>query len=231
MKLRPGWYDVVDAASLGRLVADLGRDGRLNASATRAALQTLRRAGAPLPPAPTPWAVRGRERRLATPWRNLDIDTLTTHTGATIEYSYFSVPDAVWVVPLTRDGEIVLVRQYRHPVRDWCLEIPAGALGDEPMEAAVARELREEIGGTAGELRSMGAFYSSSAHLTLRGNVFLALDVELTEPAYEDTELMTTLRVPAVLALDMARRGEVNEGQSALALLFCERAILDWLGR
>jgi rSAM/selenodomain-associated transferase 1 len=227
----PAWYDVDDEAGLARLIDDLGHDGRLTASATRAALQTLRRAGAALPLSPLPWPVQRSQRHFATRWRNLDIDTVMIHTGTTIDYGYFSVPDAVWIVPVTRDGDIVLVRQYRHPVRDWCLEIPAGTLGDEAMETAVERELREEVGGHAASMRFMGAFYSSSAHLTLRGNVFLALDVELADPDYEDTELMSPLRVPAELAFDMARRGEINEGQSALAVLFCEQAIREHVKR
>jgi 8-oxo-dGTP pyrophosphatase MutT (NUDIX family) len=230
VRLLPGWYDVDDCAGLRRLVDDLGRDGSLNASATRSALQTLRRAGADLPAAPLPWPVGHSERRFASPWRCFDVDAVTTHSGAPISYGYFTVPDAVWIVPVTRAGEVVLVRQYRHPVRDWCLETPAGTLGDEPMEEAVRRELREEIGGTSANLRALGAFYSSSAHLTLRGHVFLALDVELDAPSYEDTELMSTLRVPAEVAFDMARRGEINEGQSALAVLFCEQAIRTHLG-
>ncbi|MDQ3547777.1 MAG: TIGR04282 family arsenosugar biosynthesis glycosyltransferase [Chloroflexota bacterium] len=225
------WYDVDDAVSLARLVEELGSDPCQHAPATRAALQTLRRFGAQLPEPPIPWNVESTERRFASPWRNFDVDRLTTHTGAQIDYSYFTTPDAVWVVPVTTDGDIIFVRQYRAPVRDWCLEVPAGSVGDESLEATARRELREEVGATANDLRLMGAFYSASAHLTLRGHVFLALDVQPGDARLEETEMLVTVQIPARIAFDMARRGEINEGESALAVLFCEQAIRAHLAR
>jgi ADP-ribose pyrophosphatase len=102
---------------------------------------------------------------------------------------------------------------------------------DEPLEVAARRELREEAGATSDDLRYLGAFYSSAANLTLRCHVYLALDVAVADPELEDTELLAPLRIPAQVAFEMARRGEINEGQSALALLFCEQAILAHLDR
>lgn len=225
------WYDVDESASLVRLIEALGSDPRQHAPATRAALQTLRRFGAQLPESPTPWNVESTERRFASPWRNFDVDRLTTHTGARIDYTYLTTPDAVWIVPVTPNGDIIFVQQYRAPVRDWCLEVPAGSVGEESLEATARRELREEVGATANDLQLMGAFYSASAHLTLRGHVFLALDVEPGDARLEETELLVPVQVPAGIAFDMARRGEINEGESALAVLFCEQAIRAHLAR
>jgi ADP-ribose pyrophosphatase len=177
-----------------------------------------------------PWVVRKTMRRFASPWRNLDVDTVTTHAGTSIDYAYLSVDEAVWVVPVTPEGEIVLIRQYRHPVRDWCLEVPAGGVGSETREDAAARELLEEIGGIATSLRHVTTFYPAPAHLTLRGHVFLALGVERCGAALEETELLSPVPVPAEIVFDMARRGEVSEGQSALAILVCEQAIRAELG-
>jgi rSAM/selenodomain-associated transferase 1 len=225
----PPWYDVDDSASLDRLVIDLGNDPRLAAPATRAALQTIRRLGAPLPESPIPWTIRDRRRVFESPWRHLDVDRVNIHTGREVDYTYFTTPDAVWVVPVTPTGEIVFVRQYRHPVRDWCLEIPAGSVVDTTLEEAARRELREEVGATSEKLRFIGAFYSASAHLTLRGHVYLALDVALAEPELEETEMLVQMHIPAEIAFDMARRGEINEGESALAVLLCEHAMREYL--
>lgn len=231
VELLPGWYDIDDGASLERLVDDLGRDGMLGAPATRVALQSLRRWGARLPSPSIPWRIRDRRVEFESPWRTFNTDLVTTHTGAQIEYRYLTMPDAVWVVPVTTAGEMVLIRQYRHPIKDWALEVPAGSLDERPMAEVAASELREEVGGIAGELRYIGAFYSVSAHASLRGHVFLALDVELGDAELEPTELLVPQRVPAELAFDMARRGEINDGESALAVLYCERAVLEHLGR
>jgi ADP-ribose pyrophosphatase len=221
---------VTDGPSLRHVIDDLATNPGLLASATRAALQMLRRSGASLPESPLPWGVQQTVRHFSSPWRNLDVDTVTTHSGAVIDYAYLSVDDAVWVVPVTLDGDIVLIRQYRHPVRDWCLEVPAGGVGEETLEDAAERELREEVGGTAQSLRYISSFYPSTAHLTSRGHVFLALGVDLSEAMLEATELLTPIRVPAEVVFDMARRGEVSEGQCALALLVCEQAIRAELG-
>jgi ADP-ribose pyrophosphatase len=179
-----------------------------------------------------PWQVLATTAVHDTPWRTLYSDHLRLPDGAEIDYSYFTADDAVWLVPVTTEGEIVLIRQYRHPLRDWTLELPAGgADGGSPLAETAARELREEVGGVAGELRRLGSFYGAVAHGSLRRNVFLALDVTLGRPEHEPTERIAILTVPADLAFDMARRGEINDGESALALLYCEQAIREHLAR
>lgn len=222
--LLPPWYDVDDHVSLRRLVDDLGRDGELAAPATRAALRRLRAEGAPVPDSPTPWEVVTQRVIDSAGWRDFVVDTVRTHRGEVIEYAYLRSPAAVWVVPVTSEGEVVLVRQYRHPVRSWLLEVPAGSVREERPEDAAVRELREEIGGRTAALRYQGSFYPSSGQLSLQGHAFLALDVTLGEPAHESSELLVPVHVPAEVSFEMARRGEI-EGGCALALLMCEPTI------
>lgn len=229
VELVPEWYDVDDGESLNQLVTDLGNDGHLAASATRVALPTLRRLGAELPTSPIPWTVLSTETPYRDRRRSLVQERLLTHRGDEAAYSYLDAPDAVWIVPVTKQGEIVLIRQYRHPVRDWVLEVPAGGLDGDSMHVAAVKELREEVGGTGGDVSYVGAFYSSSGQMTLRALVFVALGIELGESELESTELLEPVIVPAELAFDMARRGEINDGQSALAVLFCESQIREWL--
>jgi len=166
-----------------------------------------------------PPALRLHESRLllGSPWRAVVEDRLLRGDGRSTRYAYLAVPRAVFVVPATDDGEIVLVRQYRHPVRDWTLEVPAGSVedGETALEAA-ARELAEEVGGRARAWRHLTTFYSSSAHLSLRSDVFLATGVELAAPAPGDDE---DVRLPTAAAVARARAGGFAEGQTALALL------------
>ncbi len=129
----------------------------------------------------------------------------------------------MFVVPVTAGGEVVLLRQYRHPVGEWLCEVPAGAVdGEEDMEAAARRELAEDVGGIAKELCYVGHFFAASSVSNLRINVFLATGVQLEQSAHEVTELIETKVVPASEALAMVRRGEIKDGQSALALLLCK---------
>jgi ADP-ribose pyrophosphatase len=156
-------------------------------------------------------------------WYNLRQDRVRIHTGDVITYTYQEHPGAVFIVPVTAGGKILLVRQYRHPVGEWLWEVPAGAIDrDEDLVTAARRELAEETGGTARKLRHVGHFFAAGSVSNLRIDVFLATGVRLEESKREATELIETQAVPITEALAMARRGEIRDGQSALALLLCE---------
>lgn len=181
---------------------------------------------------PQPYRTVESRYLLESPWRSFRQDRVDIGGGRQITYSYAEIPQAVFVVPLTTQGEIVLIRQYRYPVRDWVLEVPAGSLAtpDEDPALAARREVREEIGGDCQELIHLGRFYSSSAHINLYSHIYLAVGVELNrEQELEETELLHRLVMPAREVLDLARRAGISEGQSAYAVLLAEPRILDHL--
>ena len=172
-----------------------------------------------------PWQTLETTHLWESKWYNLRQDRVRIHTGDVITYTYQEHPGAVFVVPVTTGGKILLVRQYRHPVGEWLWEVPAGAVdGDEDMVTAARRELAEEIGGTARNLRHIGHFFAAGSVSNLRIDVFLATGVriDIEESKREATELIETQVVPITEALAMARRGEIQDGQSALALMLCE---------
>ncbi len=156
-------------------------------------------------------------------WYNLRQDRLRDRDGHEFTYTVVDHPGAVWVVPVTADGQVILVHQYRYTVDDWCYEVPAGGLSpDLDPEEAARRELREEVGGIAAEFRHVGQFYTSNGISNEVAYVYLATGVELGETHREPTELMEAHLVPVDEALRMARDGEITDGPSALALLWCE---------
>lgn len=162
-------------------------------------------------------------------WRSFREDRVDIGRGREITYSYAEMPRAAYVVPLTEDGQIALIRQYRYPVRDWVLEVPAGSLetSQEDPATRARHELREEVGGECSELLYLSRFYSSSAHITLVCEVFLAVGVRLEHQLQlEETELIQRMVFPARQVLQMARDGSISEGQSALAILLAETQIL-----
>ncbi len=209
------WRDVDTAVDLAFLLRDADD---LPARRTVRVLRSLALDGALCDPP----AVRLDGSRLITgsPWRAVLEDRLESDHGRAMSYTYLAVPRAVFVVPVTDGSEIVFVRQYRHPVRDWTLEVPAGSVedGETPLEAA-ERELAEEVGGRAREWRHLTTFYSSSAHLSLRSDAFLATGVLLGTPQPSEDEALVVERMALDDALRHASGGKLVEGQTALALL------------
>jgi rSAM/selenodomain-associated transferase 1 len=209
------WRDVDTPVDLAFLLRDADR---LPAPRTIQALRELTADGTlPDPPA---LGLAASRLVVGSPWRAVIEDRLAGERGRLSTYTYLAVPRAVFVVPVTDAGEVVLVRQYRHPVRDWTLEVPAGSVedGETPLQAA-ERELAEEVGGRAREWRHLTTFYSSSAHLSLRSDAFLATGVVLGTPQPGEDEDVVVVRLPVEEAFARARAGELVEGQTALALL------------
>ena len=143
-----------------------------------------------------------------------------------IHYSYLERGDSVIIVPVTPDGQMALIRQYRYPVDAHCFELPAGCcrdMGGATLEEVARRELREEIGGLAGSLEYVTWFYSSSSISDEVCHIFLALDTTLTgETDMEPGEHIQTMLRPVREAFALVRRGEMKTGTCALAILHCE---------
>ena len=211
--LRP-CRDVDTAADLATLAADGALDA---APRTAAALRSVGEGATAH--ADVPMLIRSTVL-LATPWRTLLVDRLAHIDGTETDYSYLATPRAAFVVPITAAGEVVLVRQYRHPVRDFTLEVPAGAVepGETPR-AAAERELREEVGARSPHIDHLATFYSSSAHLSLRSDAFLARDVTLGPPQPNAGEGVSRVLMSFDVAVRDAEEGRIAEGQTALVLL------------
>lgn len=158
----------------------------------------------------------------ACPWYRVRQDTILTPDGRPGEYNVIEKADAVWIVPVTPEGEIVMVNQYRYTIDTWCWEVPAGSLeAGQTLEEAARLELWQEVGGVAAQLEYVGRFYLANGICNEVGHIFLATGVVLGEPRHEPAEVMSVHRLPAALALEMARSGQISDGPSALALLLC----------
>lgn len=95
----------------------------------------------------------------------VQIETLTLPGGSDLHAEIVRHPGSVVIIPVTAEGEIVLVRQYRPAIGRWAWELPAGTLkpGEDPREAAV-RECHEEIGLIPGRLEPLGAFFPTPGY-------------------------------------------------------------------
>lgn len=161
-------------------------------------------------------------------WYNLRQDRIRLPGGEESTYTVVEHPGAVWIVPVTAEGKVVLIHNYRHTVQDWCWEVPAGGLKADVEPAEMARqELLEEIGGVAESLRHVAWFYTMNGIGDEVAHVFLATGVELGEPDREPGEVMEMRLVSVQNALEMARSGQMTDGPSALSLLLCAEYLTD----
>jgi 8-oxo-dGTP pyrophosphatase MutT (NUDIX family) len=125
----------------------------------------------------SPWTVLGSRVLVEDRWIRLRADRLRTAAGAELSPWYvLDYPDWAVVVPLTDDDRLVLVRQWRHAVQSWCLELPGGVMdpGDADAIGTARRELREETGYAAREWRHLHAAWPNPAIQTNRLHVVLA---------------------------------------------------------
>ncbi len=161
------------------------------------------------------------------PWYGVRQDRILLPDGSEGVYNVVEHPDAVWIIPLTSAGEIVLIHNYRYPLQEWVWELPSGAIatGESPLEAA-QRELREEAGGTAADWRLLMRLSTMDGIGTEHANLFLARGVTLSETAHEAAEVMTVHHFPAAEVIRMARAGEMNDMASVLALLLAESDVM-----
>jgi 8-oxo-dGTP pyrophosphatase MutT (NUDIX family) len=153
------------------------------------------------------------------------VDTVHTPDGSTVQREVAERPNAVAMVPLTADDQVILVRQYRHPVGRYELEIPAGILDieGEREEAAAQRELAEEIGMTAGSLRKLLCFHNSGGWSDEATTVFLATDLRdaATSDFVAEAEEadMSVHRIPLDEAVAAVHRGEIQDAKTVIGLL------------
>lgn len=128
---------------------------------------------------------------------------------------------AVCVVPVTDKGEIICVRQYRYPVANVMLEIPAGKLDfktENPYGAAM-RELREETGATCQRLTYMGKYYSSPAILDECIHMYMAEGLSFGDTDLDEDEFIETVRIPIDELVGMIMRGEIPDGKTQAAVM------------
>ncbi|MBU2603864.1 MAG: pyridoxamine 5'-phosphate oxidase family protein [Actinobacteria bacterium] len=149
---------------------------------------------------------------------------VSPRTGVEHEFNILEADDQVAVVALTEDDRLVLVRQYRHGLREVTLELPGGLIdeGMSPEESARA-ELRQETGYGGGEWTALGCLAVLPAVFTNHVHVFLARGVRhLGEPEFDPGEDIATDLVPLAEARRMVMRGEIVHAPVVGALFLWE---------
>lgn len=163
---------------------------------------------------------------------HVHVDTVRNPAGHTIELEMVRHPGAAAVVPFASDPQgpdpqLLLLRQYRHAAGGTIWEIPAGVLahGEAPEDCA-RRELREETGATAGDIRFLTSVYTTPGFTDERIHLFAAWDLSMAEQELEQDELIEVARRPLSLALAMIEAGDIVDAKTIVALLYVSGFVL-----
>jgi 8-oxo-dGTP pyrophosphatase MutT (NUDIX family) len=171
------------------------------------------------------------------PWKVLEtsylhprfrIDKCELSNGNLLDATIFEFRTWANVLALTKEGEVVLIRQYRHGVCDVLWEFPGGVVedGEDPMEG-VKRELLEETGYAASTIIQVGKLYPNPALQTNTMYCFVALEAEkICEQNLDAGEDIEVHLVPLNELLEMAKRGEFPHALE-VAVLFQALVYLD----
>jgi ADP-ribose pyrophosphatase len=139
-------------------------------------------------------------------------------------------PGAVAVLALDDAGQVLMIRQYRHPAGYQLWEIPAGLrdVAGEPLAETAKRELLEETGYTAGEWHVLVDIFTSPGFSNERIRIFLARDVrQAPDAGYErehEEKFLTTEWVPLAEAVRLALAGKLHNGQTVAGVLAASAA-------
>lgn len=149
------------------------------------------------------------------------VDDINLPNGKRGFREYIKHIGAVAVLPLTDDGRVICVRQYRYAVGQVTTEIPAGKLDspdEDPREAAL-RELREETGARCKSLIDLGTYLASPAILDEKIKLYLARELDFGETDPDDDEFIDVVSVPLADMVERVMAGEILDGKTQLAVL------------
>ena len=173
-------------------------------------------------------ALISADRRYAGRVINLDVDTVRFPDGSTGQLEMVRHPGAAAVVPFlddptAPDPRVVLLHQFRHAAGGYIWEIPAGRL--DPGETGLAcarRELLEETGMTAAELRPLTSVFTTPGFTDEKIHLFLASGLQEGQHQREADEFLELHTKPWSEILGMLRAGTIEDGKTLAALMFVE---------
>ncbi len=129
-------------------------------------------------------------------------------------------PGAVCVLPITEEGNVIFVNQFRYALNKVTLEVPAGKLepNEDPLKAGL-RELSEETGLSAEKVDYLGALYTTPALIDEVIHMYIARGLTKGEQHLDDDEFVNTLEIPFEKAIEMVMNNEIKDSKTQTILL------------
>ena len=168
------------------------------------------------------WKILQSTMALNHPWCKVRQDEIELPNGQVVDdYFVYLKPDVAIILPITSDREVVFVKQYRHAIGDFFIELPAGGFNPEieSGEVAAVRELEEETGYIASQIKKIATLYDKPSKDTNQLHLYVAENVVKTGRIKLDiTEEIEVILIPIDAILDKIIKGEISVAGTVAAL-------------
>ncbi|AFY53985.1 NTP pyrophosphohydrolase [Rivularia sp. PCC 7116] len=168
------------------------------------------------------WNILQSEMALNHPWCKVRRDKIELPNGEVVDdYFVYVRPDVAIILPITINQEVVFVKQYRHAISDFFIELPAGGFNPEQEsgEFAALRELEEETGYVASSVKKIVTFYDKPSKDTNQLHLFIAENVtKIGKRKLDITEEIEVILIPVDKILEKIVKGEICVAGTVAAL-------------
>ena len=169
------------------------------------------------------WKTIKSEKKADFPLFKVYQDLVKLPNDLNLDYYWVDKIPVVIILPIISD-KIVMVKQYRYPIRTDSLEVPAGHLwpDEDPKECAL-RELKEETGFTAGKVEKILKYHPSTEYSTQVYHIFVAEDLKEGETAREKYEFIDMEILSVKSVIDKILNGKITCGRTITAVLLARQ--------
>ncbi len=150
---------------------------------------------------------------------NLIKENATLDNGVTTDMEFVEHPGATAVIPMLNESRVLLLKQYRHALKEYIWEIPAGTL--DPQESVIncaKRELIEETGYSADQWQKLAEITPVPGYSDERIHIFLATELQPAEQNLDTDEIINVHEVEYSEAIEMIKTGEIQDAKSIAGL-------------
>ena len=151
-------------------------------------------------------------------------ENVTLENGTTTDLEFIEHPGATAIIPFLDDKRIVLLKQYRHALKKYIWEIPAGTL--DPQEEIIScakRELIEETGYSAGQWHRLGEITPVPGYSNERIHIFLATELQPADQNLDEDEVIQVQALDFLKAFEMIGDGEIQDAKSIAGLFLASQ--------
>jgi len=164
------------------------------------------------------WKTLISKKRADFPLFKVFEDKVELPNGERLDYYLVKKIPVVVVLPVISD-KIVMVRQYRYPIKSNSLELPAGHVWpNETPEGCAVRELKEETGFTAEKMEKILSYHPSTEYSTQVYHIFIAEDLKDGEINREKYEIMDMELLKTDIAIKKIMDGDITDGRTITSI-------------